>query len=61
MTEEELKLLLRECYSRIPSARLGVTKLVDYDPAGSTYEFTEYDWSIKVREILGIKYEPSGI
>jgi hypothetical protein len=53
--------LLRECYSRIPSNRLGKTRCIDPDPAGSTYEFTEYEWSKEVRQILGITYEPDGI
>ena len=56
-----LEYLLKECYSRIPPSRLGKTIMVDYDPAGSTYEFTEFEWSKRVREILGIKYEPDGV
>lgn len=60
-TIEELKDLLSKCYGKLPSARLGQTSLVDFDPAGSTYSFEEYDWSKRVREILNIKYEPTGI
>lgn len=53
--------LLRECYGRVPENRKGTTRCVDYDPAGSTYEFTEHEWSKKTRELLGIEYEPTGI
>lgn len=60
-TIEELKQLLKDCYGRISSNRLEKTKLVDHDPAGSTYEFTEFEWSKRVREILGYDYEPTGI
>lgn len=64
MTNEqqvELISLLREAYTRIPSNRLGKTECVDYDPAGSTYEFTEFEWSKRIREILAIQYEPTGL
>jgi len=57
----ELKALLKECYSRVPEARKGRERVIDYDPAGSTYEFTEYEWSKRAREILGITWEPNGI
>lgn len=60
-TIEELKLLLREAYTRVRSERLGETRCVDYDPASSTYEFTEKPWSVRTREILGIQYEPTGM
>jgi len=60
-TVDELISLLREAYSRVPEARLGTTRCVDYDPAGSTYEFTEADWSRRTREILRIVFEPTGI
>lgn len=58
---KELIELLKECYNRIPRTDLGKSACIDYDPAGSTYSFTEYEWSIRVREILGYKYEPSGV
>lgn len=60
-TMEEFKELLKSAYSKIPEDRKGITRCIDYDPAGSTYEFTEYPWSKRIREILKIEYEPSGI
>lgn len=57
----ELKTLLKEAYNRLPENRKGRTRAVDNDPAGSTYEFTEYEWSKRIREILNIVWEPSGI
>ena len=59
--DEEVLNLLREVYRCVPENRLGTSKCVDYDPAGSTYEFNEHEWSRRVRELLGIKYEPTGI
>ena len=53
--------LLRLAYGCIESKRLGRTRCTDIDPAGNTYEFTEHEWSIKARAILGITYEPTGI
>jgi len=61
VSKEELIELLKWAYGRIPSKRLGESKLIDYDPAGSTYEFTEFEQSKKIRELLGYKHEPSGI
>lgn len=57
----ELKKLLREAYNRVPEHRKGETKIVEYDSAGNTYEFTEYGWSKRVREIFDIVWEPTGI
>lgn len=61
VSETELLQLLRETYQRVPENRKGITSIVDFDPAGNTYEFTEYEWSKKVREILKIIYEPTGL
>ena len=56
----ELYEFLSETYRRIPERQLGRMVCVQYDPAGSEYEFTEYEWSKRVREILGIDIEPQG-
>lgn len=61
MSEPELLTLLRKCYAAVPDSRKGSTKIIDYDPAGSTYEFTEHEWSKKIRLILDIKHEPLGV
>ena len=58
---EELRDLLKQSYAVADRRRLGITKCVQYDPAGSTYEFTEHEWSKRIREILGITHEPTGI
>lgn len=60
-SEHELVNLLRHAYRSIPEDRKGRSRCIDYDPAGSTYEFTEYEWSVRSREILGIMHEPTGI
>ena len=57
----ELLELLREAYRRIPQDRLGKAICIDYDPAGSTYEFEEYEWSKEIRKLLNITFEPTGI
>lgn len=56
----ELERLLREAYRRVPSRSLGSTRCTEVDPAGNTYEFTEYPWSVRIRQILGIDSEPQG-
>lgn len=61
MDPKELLELLREAYNRVPEDRKGTTKLVDFDPAGSTYEFHESTWSKRTRELLGITWEPTGL
>lgn len=58
---QELLDLLRTAYGRVPAQAKGRSRCVDYDPAGSTYEFTEHEWSARIRAILGIKHEPTGI
>lgn len=60
-TKEELVSLLREAYSRVPVRRVGKECLISFDPVGRTYEFTEDEWSKRVRKILGIKHKPSGV
>ena len=59
--ENELLGLLHEAYRRVPDRSKGRTVCVDPDPAGGTYEFTEHDWSKRIRELLGITYEPTGV
>lgn len=58
----ELLGLLRKAYEAASPSRLGTSRCIDYDPAaGSTYEFTEHEWSKQARKLLGIKAEPGGI
>lgn len=57
----ELIELLRRAYGAVPTKRLGQSRCIEFDPAGSTYEFTEHDWSKRIREILGYEHGPSGI
>lgn len=53
--------LLKHAYSAVPENRKGRTRCIDPDPAGGTYDFLEHEWSVKARQILGLKYEPTGI
>lgn len=57
-TIDELKELLKTCYNRIVGERKYNRKTVEVDPAGCTYEYTELEWSIRIREILGYIDEP---
>lgn len=58
---KQLRGLLTRAYRSLPEDRKGRTRCIDPDPAGSTYEFTEYDWSREIRALLGFRYEPTGI
>jgi hypothetical protein len=60
-TREELLELLKAAYANVPDSRKGLRRCVEYDPAGSTYEFTEYEWSKRIRAILGFRHEPTGV
>ena len=50
---EALRAGLRKALKHIPYERSHEEILVDYDPAGSTYEFKPHPWYVELCELAG--------